>query len=296
MSDPVDPSNRQTPAEPPVEEPRILETPTGVAEPLVSAETAQASQVHHYLTAQMRAQLLRMEKVLRADAHLPDCMEPEHLPAWLRCTDGEQRLPTALAILGAIVLQILLPRKYAVQPYLLLPVLEAVLLVGLIIASPSRLNRESRFLRTLSLVLIGAISIGNAISAGMLVHELVTGGAGDNAGALLASGAAIWGTNVLVFSLWYWELDRGGPVARALARNPHPDFLFVQMQSPEVAPPDWEPAYLDYLYLSFTNATAFSPTDVLPLSRWAKMLMLVQSAVSIVAIALVVSRAVNIFK
>jgi uncharacterized membrane protein len=110
------------------------------------------------------------------------------------------------------------------------------------------------------------------------------------------TGAAIWLTNVIVFALWYWEFDRGGPVARALARKPLPDFQFVQMQSPELAHPDWEPAFMDYLYLSFTNATAFSPTDVLPLSRWAKATMLLQSAISLVTVALVIARAVNVLK
>jgi uncharacterized membrane protein len=101
---------------------------------------------------------------------------------------------------------------------------------------------------------------------------------------------------VIAFALWYWEFDRGGPVARALAIKPYPDFEFPQMTSPELAPPSWEPMFADYFYLSFTNATAFSPTDVMPLSRWAKMLMLVQSAVSLLLAALVIARAVNILR
>jgi uncharacterized membrane protein len=100
-------------------------------------------------------------------------------------------------------------------------------------------------------------------------------------------------TNVIVFALWYWEWDRGGPLARAHGQHQYADFLFAQMQSPETASPDWEPMFLDYLYLSFTNSTAFSPTDVLPLSRWAKMLMMGQSSVSLVTVVLVVARAVN---
>jgi uncharacterized membrane protein len=122
----------------------------------------------------------------------------------------------------------------------------------------------------------------------------VQGTEGQDAGPLLITGAAIWLTNVIVFSLWYWELDRGGPVARAHATRAHPDFLFAQMQNPELAPSDWEPGFADYLYLSFTNATAFSPTDVLPLSRWAKLTMMLQSAVSLATVALVIARAVNI--
>jgi len=102
---------------------------------------------------------------------------------------------------------------------------------------------------------------------------------------------------VVVFALWYWEFDRGGPVARALATKPYPDFLFAQMTSPrELVPANWEPAFADYLYLAFTNAAAFSPTDVMPLSRWAKMAMTVQSAISIVTIALVVAPAGNILQ
>jgi uncharacterized membrane protein len=99
-----------------------------------------------------------------------------------------------------------------------------------------------------------------------------------------------------VFALWYWELDRGGPAARATAPRPYPDFLFPQMQSPELAPDNWEPSFTDYLYVSFTNATAFSPTDVMPLSRWAKLTMMLHSMVSVVTVALVIARAVNILK
>ncbi len=99
-----------------------------------------------------------------------------------------------------------------------------------------------------------------------------------------------------MFGLWYWEFDRGGPVARAAGTRPYPDFLFPQMTTPELAPPDWEPAFVDYLYVSFTNALAFSPTDTMPMTRWAKLTMLVQSVVSVVTVVLVIARAVNILK
>jgi uncharacterized membrane protein len=112
-----------------------------------------------------------------------------------------------------------------------------------------------------------------------------------------ASGmTSVWLTNVIAFGLWYWEFDRGGPVVRAAGTMRHPDLMFPQMASPELAPPDWEPQFVDYLYLSFTNATAFSPTDVMPLARWAKLTMLVQSAVSLAIGALVIARAVNILR
>jgi uncharacterized membrane protein len=244
----------------------------------------------------MRRQTAHLEKVLHTDAHLPDCFEDVHLPAWLRCTEGEQRLPVTLTVVLAVILQVELPRRFALQPRYLLPGLEVVLAAGLMAANPRRINRQSTALRGASLALIAIISVANMYSAFKLVSELIAGTAGESAGPLLATGASIWGTNVIVFGLWYWELDRGGPVARAFAHRAHPDFLFTQMQVPEMAPTDWEPGFLDYLYLSFTNATAFSPTDVMPLARWAKMTMLVQSAVSIIAVALVIARAVNILK
>jgi uncharacterized membrane protein len=171
-----------------------------------------------------------------------------------------------------------------------------VLLVALVIANPHRVNRESRLLRMLSLTVAALLSLANAWSVARLVIGLVNGTEGSSAGPLLGSGAVIWLTNVIVFGLWYWEFDRGGPAARANADRPYPDFLFVQMTSPQLAPPDWEPGFGDYLYLSFTNATAFSPTDVMPMSRWAKMGMTLQSGVSIMTVALVVARAVNILK
>jgi uncharacterized membrane protein len=239
----------------------------------------------------LRMRLARVERIL-----CEECGRDGHVPAWLRRTEGEQRVWAALAMLTAIALQVVLPRRFALQPHLLLPILEAVLLIALVVSNPVRINRESAIIRGLSLALVTVIGIANAISAVLLVRSLVDGTAGDDGGALLATGGAIWGTNIIVFALWYWELDRGGPAARTMGRKPHPDFLFPQMASPEAAPPGWEPAFPDYLYLSFTNAIAFSPTDVMPFSRWAKMLMLVQSVVSVVAIALVISRAVNILQ
>jgi hypothetical protein len=243
-----------------------------------------------YLAETVRAQLMRFERVLRDDS-----LEQIHLPAWLRRTGGERRLWPALAVAAAIVLQAVLPSRFSPRPHLLLPGLEAALLVALVVSNPTRINRESTILRVTGLILLAMIGLANATSAFLLVGRMIDGTAGHSGATLLASGAAIWGTNVLAFALCYWELDRGGPAARAAARRPHPDFLFPQMASPEMSPPDWEPAFADYLYLSFTNATALSPTDVMPLSRWCKMLMLLQSAVSIVTVALVVARAVNVF-
>jgi uncharacterized membrane protein len=174
--------------------------------------------------------------------------------------------------------------------------LESAVLVVLIVANPTRFTRESRPLRMASLALTAILSLANAWSAALLVTGLIGGREGEDAAALLSTGAAIWLTNIIAFALWYWQLDRGGPAARTHARRQLPDFQFVQMQSPELGHPDWEPGFVDYLYLSFTNATAFSPTDTMPLSRWAKLTMLVQSLVSLATIGLVIARAVNILK
>jgi uncharacterized membrane protein len=174
--------------------------------------------------------------------------------------------------------------------------LAGLLLIGVFVAKSARLERRTRVLRIVSLSLIAVMSLANAASAGRLIVDLVRGEGIRDPAELLLTGAAIWFTNVIVFGLWYWEFDRGGPVERAAGSSPYPDFLFPQMTSPELAPPDWEPGFVDYLYVSFTNATAFSPTDVMPMTRWAKLTMLAQAAISVVTVALVIARAVNILK
>jgi uncharacterized membrane protein len=218
------------------------------------------------------------------------------LPAWRRVTQGEPRWPVSLAVACAVGMQLVLPDHLSVRPRWLLPAVEVALLIGLVAANPRRLNRQSRQLRFATMVLIGLITLANASSAARLIVGLVRGTEGEDAAKLLIRGGAIWLTNVIVFALWYWQLDRGGPADRAHGTRVHPDFLFTQMSVPELCPPDWEAGFADYLYLSFTNAAAFSPTDTLPLTSWAKMGMLLQSIVSLSTVALVISRAVNILK
>jgi len=246
----------------------------------------------------LNARLDELErKVASPEREGPGAGRPSPMPAWKRPTQGEARWQATAAVVVAIALQFPLPgRLILVHPVWLLPVLEGLLLVALVVANPRRINTGSQVIRMLSLFLVAMLSLANAFSVARLAVGLVQGTEGENAGPLLVTGAAIWLTNVIVFALWYWEFDRGGPVARANATRTYPDFQFVQMTSPQLAPPSWEPAFGDYAYLSFTNAAAFSPTDVMPLTRWAKMAMTVQSAVSIVTVALVVARAVNIFK
>lgn len=218
------------------------------------------------------------------------------MPAWLRATSPENRLPVALAILVAIGLQLRLPDRYGLQPRWLIPALELVLLAILTAINPVRLNRSTRLGRIVSIAVVAAITIDNGIAAASLDLHILRGSTGLDAVGLLATGAAIYATNVIAFGVWYWELDRSGPFNRAQGMDPHPDFLFPQMTAPNLAPADWEPLFVDYLYLSLTNVFAFSPTDTLPLSRWAKSLMAFQSMVALSTTALVIARAVNILK
>ncbi|HKS49973.1 MAG TPA: hypothetical protein VJT49_33665 [Amycolatopsis sp.] len=245
-----------------------------------------------------RAELVRLEELLCRGKHPVStaiAATASGMPAWLRATKGEQRWVVTAAIAVAVVLQVVLPGRLAFRPHWLLPALEVALVAVLIGINPVRITREHPWLRPLSISLIALISLANGWSAALLVLDLLTARAGDDPGPLFGSGGAIWLTNVIAFALWYWEYDRGGPVARALAKRTSPDFRFPQMEEP-AEHPDWEPYFLDYFYLSFTNATAFSPTDVMPMSRWAKMLMLCQSAVSLITLAVVISRAVSLFK
>jgi uncharacterized membrane protein len=244
--------------------------------------------------AAMKVRLARLE-LLAGLGHTAAGTAAHHLPAWLRKTRGETRVGVVIAVLAVIGLQWAIPDNLAFQPRWILPVVSGLLFVILSIGNPKRITRESKPLRLAALLLALMLSFAVAWSVVLLVWRLVHGGGAPNAGQLLRDGGVIWLTNVIVFALWYWEFDRGGPAARAVARKPHPDFLFSQMTAPELVDRDWEPGFVDYLYLSFTNATAFSPTDTLPMSRWAKLAMMFQSAISLITVALVVSRAVNIF-
>ncbi len=200
-----------------------------------------------------------------------------------------------LVLAAAILLQLSLADQLTVGPYWLLPAMEGMALVALSIAGPHPRLRHNPLRRHLALTLIGIVSAANAYALVMLVHFLLRGGR-VSGHALIGSGVVLWVTNVLLFGVWFWQLDGGGPVGRRLKRKPHPDFLFPQMSDDarSFAPRGWEPTLLDYLYTSFTNATAFSPTDTMPLTSMAKALMAGQSLVALTTIGLVFARAVNI--
>ena len=238
--------------------------------------------------------LSRLDRLLGPELSAARAIEHRLAPAWRRVGEAEARWAVCAAIALSIALQFTLPERLTPGPTWLLPTFEGLLLLVVLVSGPRRLDHHSKGLRSWAIALTAVLSFANAWAAFRLIRGLVTGVEKAPAERLLFIGAVLWMTNVISFGIWYWQLDRGGPVARSLNEREYPAFLFPQMSSPELAPPDWAPHFIDYVYLSFTNATAFSPTDTVPLSRWAKALMLTQSAVSLVTVALVIARAVNI--
>jgi hypothetical protein len=201
--------------------------------------------------------------------------------------------PAQLTVAAAILLSLDLPSDLTIRQVWLIPAIEGVLLLGLVVTTPWVPERHHRHRRRVALGLVGLVSASNLINLGLLVHKLLHSHhlLGN---ALLLAGVEIWITNVLLFTVLYWELDRGGPFERQGERPSEPDFLFPQMTEVKLGGMDWRAGYVDYLYTSFTNATAFSPTDTMPLSPAAKLMMLVQSGASLVTLGMVFARAINI--
>jgi hypothetical protein len=208
--------------------------------------------------------------------------------------------PAQLCVLAAILLQVALPDKLTVGPTWLLPALEGVLLIGLAATTPhGRVDEDHLVRRRVAIGLIAFVNAANAVPLYLLAHELLHKHIA-NGRSLILSGIAIWLTNVLIFSLWYWELDRGGPANRARHPDPttpegRPDFVFAEMDGglPYV-PQGWVPGFIDYLALAVTTATAFSPAETMPISQRAKVLMSTQALISLVTLGLIISRAVGI--
>ena len=210
-----------------------------------------------------------------------------------RIERGDPYWPAQLTVAIVIVVNLALPERVTAGPSWLVPGVAAALLAALVIIAPARAAQHVRGVRHFALAVIGLVSVASLTSLGLLLHYLINGGAVGGHELILA-GVGLWATNVLLFAVWYWELDRGGPAIRFLAPDTLPDFQFPQMDNPHLAPPGWRPGFVDYLYLSLTNATAFSPTDTMPLTPTAKAVMALQSVSALLTIALVVSRAVNI--
>jgi hypothetical protein len=210
-----------------------------------------------------------------------------------RIERGDAYWPAQLAVAATIVIGFAQPERVSPGPSWMLPAVEAVLLVALAAVTPARATDHSAPRRRFTLTVIGTVTLANAVSLGLLVYHLV-GGEAAGGRELVASGAGLWTTNVLLFAVWYWQLDRGGPEERFLVPDAPADLQFPQMANPELAPAGWRPGFTDYLYTSLTNATAFSPTDTMPLTHTAKTIMGIQSVTALLTLALVVARAVNI--
>jgi len=212
---------------------------------------------------------------------------------------GEPRWPPAVALLTFLVLNVALrvwlPSERTLRLPWLVPAVEVLLLVVLLVGDPSRVRRRAPWAHRVVLFLVVLLVVAALWSTLMLVSDLIKGrGVSNSPTQLLAEGGLVWLGNNLAFALLYWLMDGGGPIARARRRVPV-DFAFTQQLSPEIAPTGWRPVFLDYLHLGFTNATAFSPTDVMPLTHRAKFTMVVQSSVALALFGLIVARAVNAF-
>jgi hypothetical protein len=204
----------------------------------------------------------------------------------------------ALAIIIVVALHVALPAKYRVDPAWVVPVVLLALLAVLIIGDPGRIDRQKTWLRITTSTVIALLTLANLFAAVRLVGDILTNNKlfASNATGLLATGGVIWATNVIAFGLWYWDLDRGGAAARAHHPFANPAFVFPEMLHTDYAPAAWVPEFADYLSLAFWTATAFSPTDISAIKRWAKLLMMIEAVVSLGIGVLVVARAINILK
>jgi uncharacterized membrane protein len=197
-----------------------------------------------------------------------------------------------VALLLAIALQVSLNKKLVIGPRYVVAVLELILVFGIGVTAPLRHSLGARLRRDFSLALIALVTLANAVSMVLVARDLIQG-SGIGGRELIFAAFAIFVTNIIIFSLWYWEVDSPG-LTGLYKHDAAPKFLFPDMQYKVKETKDWEPAYFDYLYLSTTNSTAFSPTDTMPLTHTAKLLMGIQAFIALVAVVLVTARAVNI--
>ena len=217
---------------------------------------------------------------------------------------GEARLPPTVAVLVAVALYASLPNQLLVGPRFVIPILECLLLIALVATDPRSITRQTRMSRMISLALIAVIVLTNLVALGQLVHDLVSAQV-KGGGTLLLAALQVWATNVIAFALIYWELDRGGPVSRVRQPRdelPLADLRFshdedrdtvIEVSAGSSEKSDWMPTFIDYLYVSTTNSSAFSPTDTMPLSSRMKMLMAVQATAALITSLLVIARAVS---
>ena len=218
-----------------------------------------------------------------------------------RTAAGENRLPPAVAVVVAIVVYALLPSSVQLTNRLVIPAVEVLLLVALIVTNPRRMTRETRWSRWLSIALATIVILANLASLGILVSQLSS----TNGSQLLVAAMQTWVTNVIGFALLYWELDRGGPVARRRedrSEIPAADWRFsqdendgavIEVKRTSSKSADWIPIFVDYAYVSLTNSSAFSPTDTMPLSSRAKILMGIQATAALLTSLILVAFAVG---
>jgi hypothetical protein len=208
---------------------------------------------------------------------------------------AEKRWPMAVTVVLAMAVPLLLPARFSLGPSWAVPAVEALLLVAIVAIDRGRIDRRSAAGRALSLALVAVLVVDAAGVTSRLIVDLVQGGPETNSAAdLLKTGFLVWLYTIIAFAFLYWVLDGGGPESRFLAPPEFPDLAFPAQLNPGIARPGWRPEFFDYLYLGFTDATAFSPTDVMPLARWGKLAMTVQSVCSLMILGLVIARAANI--
>jgi hypothetical protein len=209
----------------------------------------------------------------------------------------EKPWPLLGALAVAIIVPLLLPSRFSLGPDWIVPAVIALLLAAIVAADRARSDHRATVVRTLSVALMVVLVAEAAGVTVRLVVDLVEGGPETNSATdLLSVGFQVWLYTILAFAFGYWILDGGGPDARLWAPPEYPDLAFPEQLNPVVAPPGWRPQFFDYLYLGFTNATAFSPTDVMPLARWGKAAMTLQATGSLAVLGLVIARAVNILQ
>jgi hypothetical protein len=222
--------------------------------------------------------------------------QERELPPETSDVHGEPRLPVAITMAVVVVLPLLLPQSFTPLPRVVAPLVFAGFAVAVLAMDPGRIDRRSRAVHRVRLAYVVVLAGFDVFATAELTGVLIEGRAGvtDSAGKLLLTGGLVWLSMAITFAFLFWELDLGGPGERAHRVRLHPDFAFPQDTAPELAPADWRPVFLDYLYLGFTNNIAFSPTDVMPLKHWAKGAMALQSLASLLVMGLVIARAVNI--
>jgi uncharacterized membrane protein len=226
----------------------------------------------------------------------PEIVEEARRQAEETRSEIERRNPNwaaQLTVLVAILLGILLPSQLTIGAPWVVPACEAVLLVGLFAWTPREPESEDPRGRLARIALVGIVSAVNVFSLFVLTDMLLDGGQHADGRSLLIGGAVLWLTLVLLFAVWFWELDRGGPIRRMLGQDRQPDFLFPQMSDDWAAPDDWTPGIFDYLYLSLNNAASFSPAETVPLTGQAKLLMALQTIGSLTTMTVVLAYAIN---